>query len=71
MRDLRMRVRLAAALLVCMLLAGCEEMETSSGGETGTSVTVLEYEPFLESSEETVAISARFQDENGEALQEG
>ena len=32
---------------------------------------MLEYEPFLESSEETVAISARFQDENGEALQEG
>jgi len=30
-----MRVQLPAALLVCLLPTGCEEMETSSGGETG------------------------------------
>ena len=32
---LKMRVQLPAALLVCLLPTGCEEMETSSGGETG------------------------------------
>ena len=34
-------------------------------------VTVLEYEPFPDPSEETVTISARFQNENGMALREG
>ena len=32
---LKMRVQLPTALLVCLLPTGCEEMETSSGGETG------------------------------------
>ena len=35
MSYLKMRVQLPAALLVCLLPTGCEEMETSSGGETG------------------------------------
>ena len=34
-------------------------------------VTVLEYEPFPDPSEETVTISARFQNENGMVLREG
>ncbi len=33
-------------------------------------VTVLEYEPFPDPSEETVTISARFQNENGMVLRE-
>ena len=67
------QIWLAAALAVCLLLAGCGEAEASAGGEAGIPVTALEYKPFPEpeGSGESVAVSACFLSESGEALPGG
>ena len=67
------RLRLAAVLLVCLLLAGCGEAEASAEEAAGIPAAVLEYEPFseLDPSGETVAISACFRNEHGGTISEG
>ena len=73
MRSLSRRAWLAAALAAGLLLAGCQEAEQTAAEETGIPVTALEYEPFpeLEDAGDSVAVSACFQNESGEALSEG